>query len=551
MPELRQRANCIGLGASFSVVRDMFGFLRGVVPPDPVTGRVSVSLRTQLDQLGGRHIHLNVIATGADNFTDADNIEVDYAIFKLRNVYRQVGLGVGRVQHWAISVADANGLDAPTEEGQLQELTERWEVPNNGIDLFVVHDMNIPSNGGMLLGRSAVDGPCEDKDRKGMEAATAGLWGSERTARTIAHELGHYLTLDHRNDEPDNLMCQTGKASSIRNSTVLTNDQGSDMRDHCMTHGGCDVIELQPGRYSVEELRTMIFEKRGPLAPVLALATLRRTDYPEAEKLADLRRAAENTGLDIRTRRAAVLELGRIGAAGATRILEELGSLAATPSLARARAESLRLLGAGVTATDTRPPSLIAGIKAAPTRFTLPPFAYSPLPMRRAVPIIVAGASPALLEPSRRALASVGLEASPTLLHLDCLGHEHLLTISTEVAADPQSALLDRAASLGVLLARHAVEHENWSPRLFLFSEPVRTGPAGTVAIRAVGHDGVVILAGEGTVTRDEVLFTLQAMDVPGNVAVEIDGVLRRGRVEIVRAASDARPIPARVPRPR
>ena len=95
------------------------------MPPDPVTGRVSVSLRTQLDQLGGRHIHLNVIATGSDNFTDADNIEVDYAIFKLRNVYRQVGLGVGRVQHWAISVADANGLDAPTEEGQLQELTER------------------------------------------------------------------------------------------------------------------------------------------------------------------------------------------------------------------------------------------------------------------------------------------------------------------------------------------------------------------------------------------------------------------------------------------
>ena len=143
-----------------------------------------------------------------------------------------------------------------------------------------------------------------------MEAATAGLWGSEQTARTIAHELGHYLTLEHRNDEPDNLMCQSGSASSTRNSTVLTNDQGSDMRDHCMTHGGCDVMEVQPGRYSVEELRTMIFEKRGPLAPVLALATLRRTDYPEAEKLADLRRAAENTGLDIRTRRAACSSSG-------------------------------------------------------------------------------------------------------------------------------------------------------------------------------------------------------------------------------------------------
>jgi hypothetical protein len=77
MLSLRQRASCIGLGASFSVLFHLFGFLRGVVPPDPVTGGVSVSLRTLLDELGGRHMHLNVIATGSDNFTDADNIEVD------------------------------------------------------------------------------------------------------------------------------------------------------------------------------------------------------------------------------------------------------------------------------------------------------------------------------------------------------------------------------------------------------------------------------------------------------------------------------------------
>ena len=547
MPELRQRASCIGLRASFSVLRDMFGFQRGVVPPDPVTGRVSVSLRTQLDALGSRHMHLNVIATGSDNFTDADNIEVDYAIFKLRNVYRQVALGVGRVQHWNISAAAADGLDAPTEEGQLQELTERWEVPNNGIDLFIVHDMNIASNGGMLLGRSAVDGPCGDKDQKGMEAATAGLWGSEQTARTVAHELGHYLTLEHRNGEPNNLMCQSGQASSTRNSTVLTSGQGSDMRGHCMTHGGCDFMELQPGRYSTEELRAMIFEKSGPLAPVLALATLRRTDYPEVEKLADLRRAAESAGLDMRARRAALLELGRLGGPGATRTLQALHSVATVPALARV----LRLLGAGETATDARPASLIAAIKAAPTRFRLPAIAVNPLPTRQPVPITVAAAPRALLEAARRALALHGLEASPTMLiHLDCFGHEQLLVLTTEAAAGP-GPLLERATSLGVLLARHDVEYENWSPRLFLFSEPVRTGPVGTLAIRAVGHDGAVILAGAGTVSRGELHFSLQAMSVPGNVAVEIAGVLRQGTVEITRAVSDARPTRARVPQPR
>ena len=105
-----------------------------------------------------------------------------------------------------------------------------------------------------------------------------------------------------------------------------------------MTHGGCDFMQLQSGRYSAEELRAMIFERSGPLAPVLALATLRRTDYPEVEKLADLRRAAESAGLDMRTRRAALLELGRLGGPGATRTLQALQFVATVPALARERA---------------------------------------------------------------------------------------------------------------------------------------------------------------------------------------------------------------------
>ena len=52
MPELRQRASTSGSELLLRSSGDMFGFQRGVVPPDPVTGRVSVSLRRQLDALG-------------------------------------------------------------------------------------------------------------------------------------------------------------------------------------------------------------------------------------------------------------------------------------------------------------------------------------------------------------------------------------------------------------------------------------------------------------------------------------------------------------------
>lgn len=552
MPNLRQRATCVGLGASFSILSGFFGFFRGVVPPDPLAGRVSVSLLDQMNALGGRRMNLNVIATGSDNFTDADNIEVDYAIFKLRNVYRQASLGVGRVQHWAVSGAEANGLDAPTSEGQLQELTERWEVPNDGIDLFIVHDINIASNGGSLLGRSAVDGPCLDKDQKGMEAATAGLWGSEQTARTVAHELGHYLTLGHRNDEPDNLMCQSGKASSTRNSTVLTSGQGSDMRGHCLTSGGCDFLEITPERYSIQELRAMVFENRGPLAPVLALATLRRKDYPEAEKLADLRRAARATELDPRARRAALLELGRMGGPAAMRVLQELGPAANTPALALARAEGLRLLGSIEPGSGNRPLEVIARLRETATRTAVPTLGpVKRLVPRRPVPIKVQLATSAQVERATQALAAIGLQAaSGFTVHLDCLGREHMLALSTE-AANGVKRLSERATPLGALLTKHDVEVENWSPSVFLFSQPAIGKTDATLEIIGLGYDGAIVLNGAGVEERGQYRFSLHATEVPGNVPVEIEGVLSAKSVEITRAVSDAVPTRARLPRPR
>jgi Metallo-peptidase family M12B Reprolysin-like len=239
MPSIRSLASCIGLSDDFSILGDFFGFFRRQVPPDPTGAQTVVSLWRQAVRLQSDYHNLNVIAVGVDQFTDADDIEVDYSIYKLRNIWNQVGLGVGRIQHYGVDTADAGGLDSPTSRGDLEDITDRWTVSNDGIDMFIPHNMNVASNGGVLLGRSAVDGPCEDKDDKGMNGSTAGLWGSEQTARTFAHELGHYLTLKHRNSQPTNLMCQSSRASSTRNSVNLTSGQGSDMKDHCLVDSGC------------------------------------------------------------------------------------------------------------------------------------------------------------------------------------------------------------------------------------------------------------------------------------------------------------------------
>ena len=243
---IRALAGCVGITGPFSILGDFFGFVRRRLPPDPTGVRVEVSLKEQVTRLRGVHSNLNVIAVGSDQFTDSDFIEIDYSIFKLRNVYRPVGVGIGRVQHWVVSTADANGLDTPTTTGDLEDLTQDWTVPNDGIDLFVPHNMSVASNGGQILGRSAIDGPC-DKNAKGMNGATCGLWGSEQTARTFAHELGHYLGLSHNHGdacptgttERNNLMAQSRCALSTRNSVLLTSSQGDNMDDHCSIKAGC------------------------------------------------------------------------------------------------------------------------------------------------------------------------------------------------------------------------------------------------------------------------------------------------------------------------
>ncbi len=243
---IRSLAGCVGISGSFSVLGDVFGFARRRLPTDPTGVRAEVSLKEQIARLRGQHFHLNVIAVGSDQFTDSDFIEIDYSIYKLRNIYRSVGIGVGRVQHWVVSTSDANGLDTPTTTGDLEDLTQAWTVPNDGLDLFIPHNMSVPSNGGTLLGLSAVDGPC-DKDAKGMNGATCGLWGSEQTARTFAHELGHYLGLSHNHGDDcpadttarNNLMAQSRCAISTRNSVQLTSSQGDNMDDHCSMKGGC------------------------------------------------------------------------------------------------------------------------------------------------------------------------------------------------------------------------------------------------------------------------------------------------------------------------
>jgi hypothetical protein len=102
-----------------------------------------------------------MISVPVDQFTDTDDIEIDYSILRLRNIYASINVGVGRILHFGIPVSQAGELANPNDEGDLEELTNRFTVHNNGLDVFIIRTLNIPSDGGVLLGKSAVNGSCD------------------------------------------------------------------------------------------------------------------------------------------------------------------------------------------------------------------------------------------------------------------------------------------------------------------------------------------------------------------------------------------------------
>lgn len=246
MASVKSILNCIGVdtSATVSILGNLFGFIRQRVPADPCSSAAAqVSLLNQVKSLQGKHVHLNVIRVGIDNFTNAEVDKIEYAIYKARNIYNTRNLGIGRVEHYNVTSSEAGGKDDIGSADEAEDLTHDWTVPNNGLDVFMVDNISAG-----FVGISPVNGPC-DKDDKDMNGVIGGEVNRSAAgvARTFAHEIGHYLGLPHNHGDDcpttasgrANLMAQTRCADSVCNSVQLTSSQGSTIRSHCSVNSGC------------------------------------------------------------------------------------------------------------------------------------------------------------------------------------------------------------------------------------------------------------------------------------------------------------------------
>jgi Metallo-peptidase family M12B Reprolysin-like len=220
MISLREISTCVGLTGGFSVVRDFFGYRQ-------IRFAFEVSLLSQARLLRGPHIHLNFIQVGSELFTDSIERNVDRGLLELREIYAQVGVGVGRVEHFAISVAQADGAEEIADHDEGRELMENWSVPNNGIDIFLVIDIE------GVHGFSPIGGPCDKDDKWSGVVIVA---GHPLLGRNLAHEIGHYLGLEHV-EAKGNVM----EKDEFDMGEDLTAGQGEVMRAHCMMRPGCVV----------------------------------------------------------------------------------------------------------------------------------------------------------------------------------------------------------------------------------------------------------------------------------------------------------------------
>jgi hypothetical protein len=170
-----------------------------------------------------RQLDLNIIRVGIEDFTAADMADIDNAINVTRLMYAKVRINVRNVSFWNISLSEAGANAIIDSQAEAEDLTWDWTVPNDAHDVFVVRVM-VDADGW-----SAIDGSC-DKNVKGMTGSVVSLNGTRNnTANTFAHEIGHYLGLDHIPD-PGNFIGGDGKSDSFAGIQAW---QGAIMRRHC------------------------------------------------------------------------------------------------------------------------------------------------------------------------------------------------------------------------------------------------------------------------------------------------------------------------------
>lgn len=227
-------ASCLSVSGSFSVKRDVFGYIWGPIARD-------LSVRRHLELIEDEPINLCIFLVGHEPgfggwWTRDEALSIQFAIDVMRELYAQVGVGVRRLFWRYIDTDEATGYWS-VDASEATDLTQDFTGPNDGIDVFYVKDVSDAD------GWSNSDGPCNKDQKNERTGAVLQLAASNtRSGILLAHEVGHYLTLKHAGDIT-NVMGDDSDGDGIgqidSTSVNLTTAQGNDMKDSCFIRPPC------------------------------------------------------------------------------------------------------------------------------------------------------------------------------------------------------------------------------------------------------------------------------------------------------------------------
>jgi hypothetical protein len=187
---------------------------------------------------------VRLIVAGSDLITANDREIIDYAVFRLRDIYSAAGIGVGRVTRDLRTAANSAGHATVSSSTDIDDTGNDLTADGNFVPVVIPANMNVTTtnpNGtvSVVLGRSPRPGPCSPRTGDGMRSAVIDIIGEE-TGRTLAHEVGHYLGAEHPSPADNSLMTQTGSVPSGNpfDAVGITAAQATTMRGHCTIRAG-------------------------------------------------------------------------------------------------------------------------------------------------------------------------------------------------------------------------------------------------------------------------------------------------------------------------
>jgi len=221
MPSLGQFLDCMGLSGPRKVKHDFFGIQH-------VPSGEALSVKQHMQRMRLEHLlHLNVIRCGFDSFDaqgrDRAERRLDLVVHRTRQIYDQIGLGIARVQHFEILVAQTHGKEDIGGDGEADDLCDAFSVDNDGIDAFFVLTYS-----GNRVGSSRSPGSCDKGGKASGVVVEVEQGDAELTATAFAHELGHYLGFAGHSGDKDNLMFSGQNGRQISDSQAVT------MLRHCL-----------------------------------------------------------------------------------------------------------------------------------------------------------------------------------------------------------------------------------------------------------------------------------------------------------------------------